>query len=313
MLWLENFYSAWRSSFSKFGDSFLDTLASKILCQYSLVQVGAPESPRSNDCFGQVSGRERKKGGVVRVLIAEDDLEQAAGLAALVSRLRPDWRVYDSAHNRAQLAQALDELVPDLLLLDLHMPADPAHPQTVLEHLNALQAPPVVILITGDPTRALEAYESSVADYVVKPPRPARLAQALEHAERLVFARRASSSVLIQTAPRATAHVYQWLSGFRGRDIVMVDPSDIVLLQAERKYTLAFLPHGHVLLRHGISEVESKIDMNAFMRIHRSTIVQIKFIDFIRRDEMGRLRVHMKGRAESLVVSRSFEHIFKDA
>lgn len=249
----------------------------------------------------------------MRVLIAEDDLEQAAGVAALVSRLRPGWRVHDLVHNRAQLAQALDEVVPDVLLLDLHMPADPAYPQTVLEHLKALSAPPVVILITGDPTQALEAYESAVADYVVKPPRPARLAQALERAERLVFARRASSSGLTQAAPRGATPASQWLSGFRGRDIVMIDPADIVLLQAERKYTIAFLSHGQTLLRYGISDVEAKIDMNAFMRIHRSTIVQIKFIDFIRRDEMGRLRVHMKGRSESLIVSRSFEHVFKDA
>ena len=82
-------------------------------------------------------------------------------------------------------------------------------------------------------------------------------------------------------------------------------------LQAERKYTVAFLSDGQALMRFGISDVEAKLDMSAFVRIHRSTIVNVKRIDFLRRDEMGRLRVHMKGRTESLIVSRTFEHAFK--
>lgn len=92
----------------------------------------------------------------------------------------------------------------------------------------------------------------------------------------------------------------------------MIDPVDIVYLQAERKYTVAHLADGgNILMRWGITEIDTKLEAAMFLRIHRSTIVNIKRIDFLRRDEMGRLRLFMKERSDGLVVSRGFEHFFK--
>lgn len=247
----------------------------------------------------------------IRVVIAEDDVHQAEGIASMVRQLRSNWLVQNLVHDRDQLVQSLEEVVPDVLLLDLHMPERASSPQSILQDVRSTVAPPLVILITGDPTKALEAYESDVVDYVVKPVRPMRLAQALERAEEVFYARRASRAGLVNASQTASQVSNAWLSGVRGRDIVLMDPANIIYLQAERKYTVAFLPDGQALMRFGISDVEAKLDMGAFVRIHRSTIVNIKRIDFLRRDEMGRLRVHMKGRTESLVVSRTFEQAFK--
>ncbi len=249
--------------------------------------------------------------GTIRSVIAEDDTSQAEGIASLVSQLRPGWQVQEIVHDRAQLARALEEVVPDVLLLDLHMPEHPGQPRSVLEIVRNNTSPPVVILVTGDPSQALQAYESSVADYIVKPVRPARLAHALERAEGALYARRAKQTGLTLLPQSAMLPPSQWLSGSRGRDVVMIEPSDIVYLQAERKYTMAVLSDGHVLIRYGISEVEAKLDSGTFLRIHRSTIVNAKRIDFLRRDEMGRLRLHMRGRPEGLIVSRTFENVFK--
>lgn len=250
--------------------------------------------------------------GSIRAVIAEDDPTQAEGIASLVTQLRPSWQVQELVHDRAQLTQALEEVVPDVLLLDLHMPDQPPHPKGgVLEIVKANTAPPVVILITGDPSQALEAYESAVADYIVKPVRPARLAQALERAEGALYARRARQTGLSLLAKDSTLPPNQWLSGSRGRDVVMIEPTDIIYLQAERKYTTAILPDSPVLMKYGITEIEAKLDTSIFLRIHRSTIVNVKRIDFLRRDEMGRLRIHMKGRPEGLIVSRTFEYVFK--
>ena len=251
--------------------------------------------------------------GTIRIVVAEDDAGQAEGIAALVAQLRPSWQLEKLVHDRLQLAQALEEVVPDILLLDLHMPEHSSQTGSVLDMVRAHAAPPVVILITGDPSQALEAYESAVADYVVKPVRPARLAQALDRAEGVLYARRARQTGLELMAQGSSSEPEPspWLSGSRGRDVVMIEPTDIIYLQAERKYTTAVLADGHVLMRYGITEVEAKLDMTTFLRIHRSTIVNKKRIDFLRRDEMGRLRIHMKGRPEGLIVSRTFEHVFK--
>jgi DNA-binding LytR/AlgR family response regulator len=248
----------------------------------------------------------------VRAAIAEDDTNQAEGIASLLSQLRPSWQVQALVHDRAHLSMALEEVVPDILLLDLHMPEQPPHPKDVLDIVKASPFPPVVILITGDPSKALQAYESAVADYIVKPVRPARLAQALERAEGVLYAKHGRQTGATTTVTKGSAAPqFQWLSGSRGRDVVMIEPTDIIYLQADRKYTTAVLADGHVLMRDGISDIEAKLDTNTFMRIHRSTIINVKRIDFLRRDEMGRLRIHMKGRPEGLIVSRTFEYVFK--
>lgn len=247
----------------------------------------------------------------IRAAIAEDDLSQAEGIASLLSQLRPSWQVQALVHDRAHLSQALEEVVPDILLLDLHMPDQPPHPKDVLDIVKSSPFPPVVILITGDPSKALQAYESAVADYVVKPVRPARLAQALERAEGVLFAKHGRQTGSTNTVKGSAMSPFQWLSGSRGRDVVMIEPTDIIYLQADRKYTTAVLGDGHVLMRDGISDIEAKLDTSTFMRIHRSTIINVKRIDFLRRDEMGRLRIHMKGRPEGLIVSRTFEYVFK--
>lgn len=231
----------------------------------------------------------------------------------MLRQLRPSWQVQCLVHNQAQLLRSLEDVVPDVLLLDLHMPEASGHSQSALEIVRRTASPPVVILITGDPSKALEAYESAVADYVVKPVRLARLAQAIGRAEAILYARRLSQGGLPFQNSSPSQSMINWLSGARGRDIVMIDPADIIYLQAERKYTTAYLPEGPALLRCGISDIEAKLDMNSFLRVHRSTIVHLKRIDFLRRDEMGRLRIHMKSRPESLVVSRSFENVFKGA
>ena len=245
---------------------------------------------------------------LIRAVIAEDDKQQAEGITVMLRQLRPNWQIQNLVHDRDQLLRSLEDVVPDVLLLDLHMPDPSPHPQDILELVRSSVVPPIVVLITGDPSKALEAYERDVADYVMKPVRPVRLAQALGRAEELLYARRGAGPAPGSSGASSPG---SWLSGLRGRDIVLIDPDNITYLQAERKYTIAYLSDGQALMRFGISDVEAKLDMSSFVRIHRSTIVNIKRIDFLRRDEMGRLRVHMKGRTESLIVSRTFEQTFK--
>lgn len=248
----------------------------------------------------------------VRTVIVDDDVVQAENVAMLISRLRPNWHIQAVVHSRTELGKALEEMVPDVLLLDLHMPQEAPDQPEVLDMVAASSSSPVVILITGDPTHALQAYDSNAADYVVKPVRPARLAQALSRAESLLFGAHWGPHPSLSPAEHPAIDPSNWLSGARGRDIVMINPLDIVYLQAERKYTVAHLMEGDsILMRWGISEIDAKLDASAFLRIHRSTIVNIKRIDFLRRDEMGRLRLFMKEQPKGLVVSRGFEHFFK--
>lgn len=247
---------------------------------------------------------------LVRIVIAEDDPQQAQGLADLVAQLSRHWHVQAIAHSQVELESALENVVPDVLLLDLHMPGGQLPGANSLDIVRRALVQPVVILVTGDPSQALAAFDNQAVDYVVKPIRPARLAQALQRADSMVYARRVAAAG-VPPALSAAADLPRWLTGVRGRDVVLLDPSEILYLQAERKYTIAVLATGQVLMRHGISDVEASLDETLFKKVHRSTIVNMTRVEFMRRDEMGRFRVHIKGRPETLIVSKPFEQQFK--
>lgn len=247
---------------------------------------------------------------LTRIVIAEDDPLQAQGLADLVVTLSGHWQVQVTVHSQAELESALENVVPDVLLLDLHMPGGQTPGLSSLDVVRKAAVQPVVILVTGDPSQALVAFDHQVVDYVLKPIKPARLAQALQKADSMVSARRAAAAGGPSALPVA-AGVPNWLTGVRGRDVVPLEPNEILYLQAERKYTIAVLARGQVLMRLGIADVEANLDETMFKRVHRSTIVNMKGIEFMRRDEMGRFRIHIKGRPETLVVSKTFEQQFK--
>jgi len=245
-----------------------------------------------------------------RVVIAEEDPQQAQALAELVAQFSRHWHVDVIVQSQAELQSTLEAVEPDVVLLDPHMPGAELSGLSSLDIVRRVPAPPVVILVTGDPSQALFAFDNEVCDYVVKPIRPSRLVQALQRAGDMVDARRAVAARAFPW-PSVAANSPRWLAGVRGRDVVPLDPQDILYLQADRKYTIAVLADGEVLMRHGISDVQTNLDEALFKRVHRSTIVNMKRVDFMRRDEMGRFRVHLKGRPETLVVSKPFEQQFK--
>jgi len=250
---------------------------------------------------------------LTRIVIAEDDPQQARGLANLVTQLSGHWHVEAIVHSQAELERALESVVPDVLLLDLHIPGGHLPGSLEANSLDVVRQAaiqPLVILVTGDPSQALAAFDNQAVDYVLKPVRQPRLAQALQRADSMIYARRAAAADAASAAPAATG-LSRWLTGMRGRDVVPLDPSEILYLQAERKYTIAVLPSGQVLMRNGISDIEASLDDSLFKRVHRSTIVNMKRVEFMRRDEMGRFRIHIKGRPETLAVSKPFEQQFK--
>lgn len=250
----------------------------------------------------------------IRVVIADDEKQQAQELGTMMSRLQPTWSIVATATDLPSLRSAIENTVPHLLLVDIHMPGPPADDKHwdaekgVLNLLRGLSYQPAVILVTGDPGLALEAFELSVTDYIVKPIKPSRLQKALERARDAI---RTSFKVYPDEVAKSGRKGLDWIPATRGLDSVLILPEDVVYLQAERKYTRLLLADGEALVRTGISQLEPMLDARNFVRVHRSTIVNVRHIELIRRDEMGRLRIHLSSRPERLIISKPFEARFK--
>ena len=93
--------------------------------------------------------------------------------------------------------------------------------------------------------------------------------------------------------------------------IQMIPVEDVLFFISDEKYTRVQTATAEALIRKPIKELVEEIDMNLFWQIHRSTLVNIKAIAGVSRDERGRQLVSVRGLTEKLEVSRSYAGLFK--
>ncbi len=233
------------------------------------------------------------------VVIGEDDRVQRDRLVRMISRLRPEWNQVAHASTATGVLEAIADLQPHVLVLDIHM--DDEDPRWI----RRLPADAAVVFTTVDPTMALEAFELAVVDYVLKPVEITRLDRAFERAEmrmrELGLRPDVEDCSLLSTVVAA-----------RGGELALFQVDDICYLQADNKYTRVVSATQEGLVRTTIAEFEKRLDARYFKRIHRSTIVNVRMAERIWRDELGRLRLRLSYTgSHDLHVSRPFEAVFR--
>ena len=103
----------------------------------------------------------------------------------------------------------------------------------------------------------------------------------------------------------------RWLRAQVGQDIRLIAVADVCFFQATDKYTSAVTRDGEFLLRTPLKELAAQLDPELFWQIHRSTLVNVQQIKAAKRDLLGRFALTLRDRPETLVVSRSYAHLFR--
>ena len=103
----------------------------------------------------------------------------------------------------------------------------------------------------------------------------------------------------------------KWLQASVGQTVQMVDVDDVLFCISDEKYTRVQTASQEFLIRKPIKELVDVLDPKLFWQIHRSTLVNVKAIAGIQRDDRGRQQVLVKARPDKLTVSRSASHLFK--
>lgn len=258
-----------------------------------------------------------------RALIAEDEPILAHALMHTLHRLWPELQVGGVAENGiAAVREALSQR-PDVLFLDIKMPG-----KTGLEAAQELaedwpdDAPfPLVVFVTAYDEYALQAFEQAAADYVLKPVTEARLAKTVErlkarldlHAERNAELERIVDQLrsLAPQAPQAGSSQLSVIRAGVGNTIRMIPVNDVVYFEAADKYVNVVASDGEALIRTSLKELIPQLDPSRFWQIHRGTVVNAGCVEAAVRDETGKLTVKLRGRPESLGVSRVFAHLFR--
>jgi two-component system LytT family response regulator len=168
-------------------------------------------------------------------------------------------------------AELITKHVPNLVFLDVQMPLVDGF--EVIRHIG-LDAMPPVVFVTAYDEYAVRAFEVHALDYLLKPFTEQRFVSTLEHATAIQPAKRAIA--LQETLAELPRPRYRERIMVRHKDNVLVlKVADVDWIEAANNYVKLYLGKSTYLLREGISSLEAQLDPARFLRIHRSTIVNI--------------------------------------
>ncbi len=249
-------------------------------------------------------------------IVAEDEslLRQA-----LIDQLRGAWpelQVLAECEDGASAVEALVEFTPDIAFLDIRMPG-----LTGLEVATAAtHASPrtQIVFVTAYDHYAIDAFERGAIDYLLKPVQPERLAATIERLQaRGGNPDAATLSALIEqlgATSRANdaREPLTWITASAGKETRLILVDEVAYFRADNKYTTVVTAEGEALLRTPIKELVAALDPASFKQIHRSTIVNLKAIAGITRDDTGRGSMRLKNRPETLTVSVPFMTLFRN-
>ena len=218
----------------------------------------------------------------VRTLIV-DDMPLARRRVASLLAADPEIEVVGECGNGTEAVAAIAEASPDLVFLDVQMPEVGGF--DVIKAVGA-ERMPVVIFVTAYDEFALQAFEAAALDYLLKPFDEERLAAAVGRAKREVERRRAGAAdARLRSLIRQVAARRQYamrLAVKAGGRAVIVQTEDIDWFGAAGNYVELHVGRETHLLRERISELEGKLDPERFVRVHRSTIVNVERISHLR-------------------------------
>lgn len=231
----------------------------------------------------------------MRVLIVDDEKLARERLKELLNDIG-GYTVVGEAMNGAEAVEKASELNPDVLLMDIRMPGMDGLEAAM--HLMGMEHPPSVIFTTAYDQHALDAFEVNAVDYLLKPIRKDRLANALTKAKKLTQ-KQAREISQARAEPQARTHISVHLRG----NIRLVPVPDIVYFLADSKYVAVRTRAEEHLIEDSLVNLEKEFGEH-FLRIHRNALVATQSIKGIEKSPAGTWQVSFKELDTKLDVSR---------
>jgi len=253
-------------------------------------------------------------------LIADDEPLLRERLRSHLARLWPELDVVAEARNGREAVELFDMHTPQVVFLDVHMPG-----LNGVDAARSIARRAQIVFVTAFEQYAVKAFEQGALDYLVKPFDEARLADTVSRLrERLATPASAPApaasplldDVIDQLSSELRQRVahrshLQWIKASVGASVKLIPVEQVAYLRADEKYTLVVWEGGEALIRKTIRELADELDPERFAQVHRSVIVNLHQVAQVNRGPNETAEIQMKGRQESLPVSRSFVHVFR--
>ena len=233
----------------------------------------------------------------MRVLIIDDEPLARTALTNVLAT-RSDVELFDSASDAIEGLEKLANDSYDVLLLDINMPE--VSGVEFLDQAKKLDHPmPDVIFVTAHEEHAVTAFEKHAVDYVLKPFSAERIGKALDFASRKIALERSARTVDALPRMQKLTQVQSTRIAIKAKGrVLFIDPGDVVAVQAQGSYVLLQRGSGSYLLRESISGMADKLEPYGFIRIHRSVLVNMSFVEEIQPWVTGEYGLRLKGGRE---------------
>ncbi|MCI0698486.1 LytTR family DNA-binding domain-containing protein [candidate division KSB1 bacterium] len=246
----------------------------------------------------------------IRAIIVDDEKPARRRLRELLEK-QPDIAIVAECSNGAEAVRKIRALQPDLLLLDIQMPGLDGF--GVVDAIGAAQMP-ATIFVTAYDRYALKAFEVSALDYLLKPFSDERFERSLARVLSFVRTSRREElnhrilSLLDQIQPKQPNNTSDPLDCLMIKDggrVLFLRVEEIDWIEGAGVYVQVHTAGKTWLHRISLSELEAKLDARQFLRIHRSTIVNLQKVRELHPHSHGDFLVVLHDGTE-LKLSRSY-------
>jgi two-component system LytT family response regulator len=245
----------------------------------------------------------------MRVLIVGDEALARTALENVLT-MRSDVEGFDSASDAVEAFDKMSRNSYDAVLLDVNMPE--VSGLELLERIRATHHQiPAIVFLTAHQPHALKAFELQADDVVLKPFCTQRIDKALDVVSRRATNERAARLLEILSQPGGLSRQQSTRIAIKSKGrIRLIDPKDVIMVQAQGNYVLLQRDSESHLLRESISVLAEKLRTYGFIRIHKSVLVNCSCVEEIYHLQTGVYGLRLKGGKE-LTVTRTYRQNLK--
>ncbi len=236
----------------------------------------------------------------MRTLIIDDERLARKELMSLLEDHK-DIEIIGEASNADDAVKMIDELNPDLLLLDIQMPG-----KSGFDLLQMLDFTPAVIFTTAYDEYALKAFEVNALDYLLKPIQEERLNESIAKLLKMEEQKEKSTS-----SDEKKLGLSDQVFVKDGDRCWFVKLSEIRLFESDGNYIKVYFENFKPMIHKSLNALDEKLDDRSFFRASRKHIINLSWLETIEPWFNGGLMVKLKG-GEKVEVSRRQAAKFKD-
>jgi DNA-binding LytR/AlgR family response regulator len=210
---------------------------------------------------------------MIRALVVDDE-ELARVHLIRILRGEPDVEVIGEAANGLEALEAIEELSPGLVFLDIEMPG-----MNGIEVVKNLVQPPPIVFATAYDAFAVKAFEANALDYLLKPVQPQRVRQTLARLKQSTGSEnRDAMREVLSLMDRDCAAPLTKLAVYRGKRIILLGLQEILHITIEDKLVFVHTDKERFLIERTVSEAEELLASSGYRRISRGTLVNMEHV-----------------------------------